>query len=122
MEQQVRLELDEDLYFVRVLDSLYSEVKNMIVEKVDEKNMLKIVVLLMQLVEKQQQFYGKGKKRLVILLLDKLIDDTVEKEEAVHLKFLTSLIVPSIIDTIVSVDKKELQIKIKETISSCWCF
>jgi hypothetical protein len=122
MEQQVRLELDEDLYFVRVLDSLYSEVKNMIVDEVNEKNMLNIVVLLMQLVEKQQQFYGKGKKRLVILLLDKLIDDTVEKEEAAHLKFLTSAIVPSVIDTIVSIDKKELQIKIKETLSSCWCF
>lgn len=121
MEHQVRLELDEDLYFIRVLDSLYSEVKNIIVDKVDEKNILKIVVLLMQLVEKQEQFYGKGKKRLVILLLEKLIDDTVEKDKSVDLKFLTSMIVPSIIDTIVSVDKKELEIKIKETVSGC-CF
>lgn len=120
--EKLRLELDEDKEFGRIFDSLYNEVKKIINEKVDEKNMLKVIVLLMQLVEKQNRFSGLGKKRLVILLLEKLVDDTLDKDEAINVKFLVTSIVPAMIDTLVSVDKKELQIKIKQSISNCWCF
>jgi hypothetical protein len=71
-----RQELYKDLYFERIVDSLYSELSDILKSKfnniINEKNLFHIVAYVMQLVEKESTvFTGKGKKELVIVLFFK---------------------------------------------------
>lgn len=103
-------ELTTDIYFNRVLDSLYDNAKN-IVKGYDysDRNMTKILIELMKLVETEKSLSGLGKKFLVLNLLEKLINDS-EEENKQELKILVHSILPGVIDTIIDVDKGILSI------------
>jgi hypothetical protein len=103
-------ELVTDLYFKRALDSFYDEAKN-IVKKYDysEQDMTRILIELMQLVEKEIKLSGLGKKFLVLSLLEKLIND-LNEENKEELKVLVTNILPEIIDTLISIDKGKIVI------------
>ena len=74
------------------------------------------LVTLMQLVESITSLKGHGKKNLVIqvmefLIMEQIRDDNEYKEQ---LSLLVKLTLPELIDTIVSIDRKEVKIKIKK--------
>lgn len=118
--QQIRLQIDEDINFERLFDTLYDKI-NKLTNHIDDKNIINVLILIMQLVENENKFSGLGKKKLVLLLLERLIENISEKENIDYLKFLVSVLIPSIIDKFISIDKRELQIKQVETKSSCFC-
>jgi len=85
-----------------------------------KENITIVVINLMQLVEKYPDLTGEQKKHLVIHVVKKFIKDKTDKEEEQVLLTFVDVFLPTIIDTLVSVDKKELAIKIKKTFSSCF--
>ena len=96
--------------------TLYEEVKNLLADsKLSPSNVVTIVVSLMQLIEKYSELSGLQKKQVVLEALNMLIDDSNDNvEDAAQLKLLVQVTLPTVIDTIVSVDRKQLQIKLKK--------
>lgn len=90
-----------------------------------QENITVVVINLMQLVDKYTELSGEEKKNIVIHVVKKIIkheidkDKIIEEEEKLMLTFV-DIFLPSIIDTLVSVDKKKIAIKIKKTFSSCF--
>ena len=69
----------------------------------------------MQLVESYPNLNGRQKKHVILEAINMLIDDQHDNvEDAAQLKSLVQITLPTVIDTIVSVDRKELQVKIKK--------
>lgn len=85
-----------------------------------KENITIIVINLMQFVEKYPDLTGDQKKQLVIHVIKKFIKDTTSKEEEEVLLTFVDIFLPSVIDTLVSVDKKKIVIKLKKTFSSCF--
>jgi len=85
-----------------------------------KENITTIVINLMQLVEKYPDLTGEQKKLLVIHVIKKFIKDITDKEEEEVLLTFVDIFLPTLIDTLVSVDKKEILIKIKKNFSSCF--
>lgn len=87
---------------------------------VTKENITTIVINLMQLVEKYPDLTGEQKKKLVIHVVKKFIKDKTDNEEEEVLLTFVDIFLPTLIDTLVSVDKKEIVIKLKKTFSSCF--
>lgn len=87
---------------------------------VTKENITTIVINLMQLVEKYPDLTGKQKKKLVIHVVKKFIEDKTDNEEEEVLLTFVDIFLPALIDTLVLVDKKEIVIKLKKTFSSCF--
>lgn len=103
----------------KYIDSLYNTLtKNN--SPLTKENITTIVLNLMQFVEKYPDLTGKQKKQLVIHVIKKFIKDTTDKEEEEVLLAFADIFLPTIVDTLVSVDKKEIVIKLKKTFSSCF--
>lgn len=62
---------------------------------------------------------GDQKKKLVIHVVKKFIKDKTDNEEEEVLLTFVDIFLPTLIDTLVSIDKKEIVIKLKKTFSSC---
>jgi hypothetical protein len=95
--------------------TLYIELKNIIGKgQINRSNIITIVLSLMQVVEQYESLKGKQKKAAIIDVLNQLIDEQVPMEqEALELKSLVYLTLPTVIDAMVSIDKKEVEIKVK---------
>ena len=100
-----------------IVKIIYDEVKNLLAgSKLTASNAVTIVVSLMQLIEKYHNLGGSQKKQVILDALNMLIDDNNDNvEDSAQLKILVQVTLPTVIDTIVSVDRKELKIKIKKT-------
>jgi len=94
---------------------LYAELKNIIGKgQITRSNIITMVLSLMQVVEQYENLKGKQKKAAIIDVLNQLIDEQVPMEqEALELKSLVHLTLPTVIDAMVSIDKKEVEIKVK---------
>jgi len=105
----------------KYVDDLYNTLsKNYF--PITKENIITIVINLMQLVEKYQDLTGEQKRNLVINVVEKFIKDKTDNEkEEVLLTFVGNFL-PTLIDILVSVDKKEIVIKLKKTFSSCFTF
>lgn len=102
----------------------YEEVKKIIGnQKLNRSNIVVILLSLMQSVENYKNLSGIQKKTLILDTLNNVINDIVDDEqEAMELKLLVQLTLPSVIDTFISIDKKKIVIKIKKgckSIFSC---
>lgn len=84
---------------------LYDSLSN---NSMSAENIITTTVTLMQISEQFKTLTGPMKKQLV---LDVIKDSIKDNEELVY---LVDMILPSLIDTIISVDKKELRIKVKK--------
>lgn len=87
---------------------------------VTKENITTIVINLMQLVEKYPDLTGEQKKKLVIHVVKNFIKDKTDNEEEEVLLTFVDIFLPTLIDTLVSVDKKKIVIKLKKTFSSCF--
>lgn len=97
-------------------ERLYEELKKIIGNgTINRSNAVVILLSLMQVVEKYEDINGEQKKAIIIDALNHLIDDQINNyQEAMEMKLLVKITLPSVIDTFVSIDKKEIQIKIKK--------
>jgi hypothetical protein len=97
-------------------ERLYEELKKIIGNrKLNSSNVVVVLLSLMQSVEQYEDVRGVQKKALILDALNHLIDDQISNtQEAMEMKLLVQLTLPTVIDTFVSIDKKELQIKLKK--------
>ena len=98
------------------VENLYEELKEILAgAKLNSSNIMVILVNLMQLVEKYPKLKGPQKKEVILATFNMLIDDQNDNvEDAANLKLLVQMTLPSVIDTIVSIDTKQVQIKLKQ--------
>lgn len=111
-----KLGAEEVVYPSEAVERLYEELKKIIGKgNINSSNIVTILISLMQIVEKYQDVSGIQKKAIILKALKLVINDQVtNEEEAKALNLLVEVTLPTVIDTLVSVDKKEIQIKIKK--------
>ena len=89
--------------------------------EISPKNILEFVIYLMQKVDKYE-ITGETKKEVVLSLIKKIIStykDSIKNMN--HIEKFINIISPSLIDIIISLDKKEMYIKIKNECKNCMC-
>jgi hypothetical protein len=95
------------------VERLYEEVKRLLHGgKLTPTNVVMIMIDLMQIVDKYTELKGPQKKQVLLSALNMLIDDQNDNvEDVTDLKMLVKMTLPSVIDVIMSIDKKQLKIK-----------
>ena len=98
------------------VENLYKQLKEILSgAKLNSSNIMPILVNLMQIIEKYPKLKGSQKKQVILATFNMLIDDQNDNvEDAANLKLLVQMTLPSVIDTIVSIDTKQVQIKVKQ--------
>ena len=98
------------------IHDLYDKIKVLIEgKKLDATNIVSITTNAMIFVEAYNDISGIQKRELIIHIIGLIIKDTVDDyEEKFVLQNIVRLTLPSIIDTIINVDKKKIQIKVKK--------
>ena len=97
-------------------ENLYEELNKILAgAKLNTSNLTVILVNLMQIVETYPKLTGSQKKEVILAAINMLIDDQNDNvEDAETLKLLVKMTLPNLIDTLVSIDKKQLNIKLKK--------
>ena len=90
--------------------------------KISTSDIIKCIIYLMQMVE-EYNINGINKKDIVLSTMKNII---LEYKNNIHdyeyIENFINTILPSLIDTIISLDKKDKYIKIENVIKpSCWC-
>ena len=103
-----------------LVDKLYNKLSQITEGKeINTGNIMIIATNLMQVVEKYDELKGYEKKNLIIYVLKKFVKDALEDDvEDIVLTFIDTML-PSVIDTIISIDKKDLAIKLKKSLKDC---
>ena len=120
----VTISTNDSLKFpLKLVEKLYKKLMTKMDFELSPENITTYLVTLMQLVESITTLKGQDKKNLVIqtmefLIIERIADDNVYRQQ---LSLLVKLTIPELIDTIVSIDRKELKIKIKNIFSNCLC-
>jgi hypothetical protein len=98
------------------IEEVYQEIIRIVgVSKITSSNFIGIVLSLMRFVENYTDIRGELKKELIMKALDKYISAEVDHDvDAADMRLLVQLTLPSIIDSFVSIDKKQIQIKLKK--------
>lgn len=116
--------IDPKIVINNAVSRLYEDAKDIYSKQ--EITLLTIVNILtasMIIVENYEDISGLQKKQVVIDFLNKIVEDHVEGEEdRVALIMFINMSIPVVIDSLISVDKQELQIKAKETVRKFCCF
>ena len=103
-----------------LIDRLYTyTVKIYANEKINTSNIIFIMIELTKIVEKYTEIHGEYKKNLVLHVLKLFIDDHIkdEVEKNAIITFI-DLFAPSAIDAFISIDKREISIKINKEVRS----
>ena len=100
-------------------EKLYEELKQILAgAKLNASNLTVILVNLMQILETYPKLTGPQKKEVILAAINMLIDDQNDNvEDAETLKLLVKMTLPNLIDTLVSIDKKQINIKLKRMTS-----
>ena len=122
MSKQVVFSSNEtsEKFPLRLIEKLYTKLVLEMSFELSPSNITMYIVTLMQLVESITTLKGKDKKNLVIQVIDYLIMDRIrdDNEYKEQLSLLVKLTLPELIDTIISIDRKELKIKIKKGVTN----
>lgn len=103
---------------------LAQKIENIFLEDggINSSNIISISIELMQLVENYKGLTGSKKKDVVIDVINLLLTTNVrDKNELFVLKEIVDFTIPTIIDTIISIDKKEIRIKLKKCVNYLFC-
>lgn len=101
------------------INKLYESICMILVDKkVTTINIVMIATNLMQIVEKYPKISGIQKKSLVIQVLKKFVIDQSDGDTENALLLFIDTFLPSVIDTIISVDVKDIVINIKKGVKS----
>jgi len=122
MSKQVNISSVEttEKFPLKLVEKLYTRLVLEMNFELSPSNITMYLVTLMQLVESITSLKGHDKKNLVIqvmefLIMEQIRDDNEYKEQ---LSLLVKLTLPELIDTIVSIDRKEVKIKIKKGVKN----
>ena len=101
---------------------LYDELSGIIGDrKITVTNIVSVVTLLMKTVDKYTDVKGIQKKELVLAVVTKVVNETMsDDDERNNILYVVEGVLPTVIDTIIQVDKGQLLIKLKKTCFS-WC-
>ena len=101
-------------------DAIKELYNSIYLKEITSKNILTYVVLLMKIMDNYKNIKNIDKKKVVIFTINKFIELNIndEQEQKMLLSLVNNLL-PNIIDTIILVDKKSIQIKNNV---SCLCF
>ena len=97
------------------VDNVCKEIKKVLKgEILSSSNVISALLSCMQFAETFPKLKGYDKQYVILESIKRIIDeqdnDEVERE---NMKLLVCLTLPSVIDTFISIDKRELQIKLK---------
>lgn len=116
---------------VKIVDKLYIELKKILrsekdgeIATITPENIITIALNLMQVVETYRELKGVEKKQLIINTLKKFIDDEMKGKDPEYRLLILSIVnttLPIAIDAFISIDTKQIQIKITGYLKTC-CF
>lgn len=89
--------------------------------EITPKDVINFIVTLMQIVDKYK-LSGSSKKDIVIRIINDILENNNNNIE--NIEFIQSFvnnILPSFIDTIISLDKKDIIIKFENSFGKCRC-
>lgn len=108
--------------YIKALSKFNSKFKNIENNSdIKAKDIISFIICLMQIVEKYK-INGASKKDIVIRIINDILENN--KNSIENVEFIQSFvknILPSFIDTIISLDKKEIIIKLENTLTKCGC-
>jgi hypothetical protein len=109
--------IDVDLITV---NDIYSKIKHWTDggKKVSVASISILVLEIIQFTEKISM-HGEKKKKVAMEVIERLIKES-DQEDKDELLVIVRMIVPDLIDTLISVDKKEMIIKTKKKLESCF--
>jgi hypothetical protein len=120
-ESKAKLKLgDVTVTFPRVAaERMYEELKKVVGDgKLTTTNVVTVLVSLMQTVDGYVDLKGAQKKAVALAAVLHLIEDQVDDNtEKTQFKQLVLLTLPSVVDSFVKLDKKQLKIKAKKVIT-----
>lgn len=101
---------------INAAERLYKELKKVIGnENLTRSSIVVVSMNLMTVVEHYDDVHGVQKKALILNALNHLIDDQInDPQEVMEMKLLVQLTLPTMLDTFISIDKKEMHIKLKK--------
>lgn len=86
-------------------------------DKIEAKNVLKFIIYLMQKVEKQK-LDGESKKDIVVTIIKTILNENRNNVQNIDsIENFVNIILPKLIDLIISIDKKEVYIKLENSFS-----
>jgi hypothetical protein len=93
-------------------------------KKINSDNIISQSIYLMKIVDTFKSISGVDKKKLVIFILNKVIDlniiSNIEEKEMLH-SFINNIL-PNVIDMMIAIDKKEISIKLEKIKACCFKF
>jgi len=102
------------------LNKIYESL-SLVSNDINTSNIIQLTINLMRIIEKYPNLTGTQKKETIIYVLKKVIKDNLDNDETKqNLLFFIDTFLPYVIDTIISVDKKEVVIKIKKGFKKCF--
>ena len=100
-----KISVDEQNAIRELYNSIYSK-------QIDSSNIVSYVVLLMKIINSHKNIENIDKKKFVIFVLNKFVEFNITDEnEAYIIKMFINNILPNMIDTMISIDNKEIIIK-----------
>ena len=108
---------------------IYNDIKQQLdgivgMDKLSLENVVSTVIQLMKYINKYESISGKDKKNAILSILAKYVSDRIDEEfeadTTITLRNFIETILPTLIDTFISLDKKELTIQDgKKLLLSC---
>jgi len=107
-----KMTADEQNAIRELYNSIYSK-------KIDSTNIVSYVVLLMKIINSHKNIANVDKKKFVIFVLQKFVEHNITNpDEAQILNNFINNILPNVIDTMISLDNKEIIIKSENYVST----
>lgn len=106
----------------QLINDIYDEISLIISERKEfsPSVMIDTIPLLMNMAEAGKKLLGEQKKSLVIHVLTRYVNEQLKESEYYNeLVSLIDRVVPTLIDTFVSIDIKKVRIKIRKKFTSC---
>ena len=101
----------------KLIQPLYNKLLSILNGKtINTYNIVSISINLMKFVELYPKLPGRQKKNIVLYVLNKFAIDYLDGEDETVVTTFIDLILPSMIDSVISIDRKELTIGITKNI------
>jgi hypothetical protein len=112
--------LDTQYIFEQLYDTIQDIVGN---KKITTKDVMTLTINLMKFIEVYPDIHGKQKKVIIIRVLKRFVEDNMTGDSKDNVLNFIKYFLPEVIDSLISVDKKEVIIKIKKGLKKCFpCF
>lgn len=107
---------EEEHLYLQYIDKLSNEIEKIKNDNkpLDFSDIINILPTLMQIVESYKTKSGEHKKKIVIHSIENFIDSNYNIDSAESFKLVIRSNLPTLIDTLIKIDRKELRIKMKK--------